>query len=335
MTPRAILTYRTTMNVLKGALATAAIVLGACSGNFATGTGMPNSIPPMGGSSAPPYGQNGIPDNASSSPLPQTSGSPSAATDGVYAISEAQAGFACPSTSDGYACLLRFNVPAPTPTPATQTKGKKTAMASPVALTDAESDTDTHTDADGFVRRTARSGRRQRRRASEWFAVPVQLADAGRADHGAQSASLAQGCAGHVSHARKYAGRRADDGGAPFTLGRFRARGVGRRAIHPTERANRRARLCAAAFQITTHKKHTDYHPLWTFDKSTLKDGTLTFSFAPPKMTIPKGSTYALVLYGDDKSKVSPTPSASASESAGPSATPIASPAASESPTGQ
>jgi hypothetical protein len=43
-----------------------------------------------------------------------------------------------------------------------------------------------------------------------------------------------------------------------------------------------------------------------------LNDNTLTFSFEPPKMTIAKGSTYTLVLYGDDKSMVpSPSPSAS------------------------
>lgn len=55
-------------------------------------------------------------------------------------------------------------------------------------------------------------------------------------------------------------------------------------------------------FQVNKHKKSVDYKPIWTFDKSALNDTTLTFSFKPPKMSIAKGSTYMLVLYGDDKS---------------------------------
>lgn len=93
-------------------------------------------------------------------------------------------------------------------------------------------------------------------------------------------------------------------------------------------------------FLVNRHKKGVDYKPIWTFDKSTLTDTTLTFSFQPPKMKIAKGSTYMLVLYGDDKSTASgsPSPSASPSESPGaapsavPSQTPIASPAPSASP---
>lgn len=87
-------------------------------------------------------------------------------------------------------------------------------------------------------------------------------------------------------------------------------------------------------FQATTNKKKkTDYKPIWNFDKSTLKDDTLTFDFTPPKMKIPKGSTYVLVLFGDDKSKESPAPSAVPSSSANPtSATPVPSPASTASP---
>lgn len=79
-------------------------------------------------------------------------------------------------------------------------------------------------------------------------------------------------------------------------------------------------------FQATTHRKRTDYKPIWTFDKSSLKEDTLTFEFTPPKMTIAKGATYVMVLYGDDKSKVSPSPSSSPSGSAMPSPTPSEAP---------
>jgi hypothetical protein len=79
-------------------------------------------------------------------------------------------------------------------------------------------------------------------------------------------------------------------------------------------------------FQQQTKKGKTSYTPIWTFDKSTLNGSTLSFSFKPPKMTIAKGSTYLLVLYGDDKSKspasASPSPSPSASPGAAPSPMP-------------
>lgn len=93
-------------------------------------------------------------------------------------------------------------------------------------------------------------------------------------------------------------------------------------------------------FQVNKHKKNVDYKPIWTFDKSTLNDTTLTFSFKPPKMKIDKGSTYMLVLYGDDKSTApSALPSAlpsgapaSALPSTAPSGEPSITPAASPTP---
>jgi hypothetical protein len=79
-------------------------------------------------------------------------------------------------------------------------------------------------------------------------------------------------------------------------------------------------------FQVNKEKKGVSYKPIWTFDKSTLNDTTLSFWFqAPPKMKIAKGSTYTLVLYGDDKSAASAAPSGS------PSASPSGSPSASAS----
>lgn len=74
-------------------------------------------------------------------------------------------------------------------------------------------------------------------------------------------------------------------------------------------------------FQVNKRKKGVEYKPVWTFDKSTLNDTTLTFSFQPPKMKIAKGSTYMLVLYGDDRSAA-----ASAAPSAEPSGEPTAPP---------
>lgn len=85
-------------------------------------------------------------------------------------------------------------------------------------------------------------------------------------------------------------------------------------------------------FQVNKKKKGVEYKPIWTFDKSVLNDTTLTFSFKPPKMTIGKGGTYMLVLYGDDKSTLpsgSPSPLPSGPPSGLPSLTPAPSPSAS------
>jgi hypothetical protein len=86
-------------------------------------------------------------------------------------------------------------------------------------------------------------------------------------------------------------------------------------------------------FQVNKKKKGVEYKPVWTFDKSVLNDSTLTFSFQPKKMTIPKGSTYLLVLYGDDKSTVpSPTASSSGAPAPAPSGLPSDLPSALPSP---
>jgi hypothetical protein len=84
-------------------------------------------------------------------------------------------------------------------------------------------------------------------------------------------------------------------------------------------------------FQETIDKKKkTSYRPIWTFDKSTLENDTLTFEFTPPKTTIAKNSTYVLVLFGDMK-KGTPAPSGSPSANPQPSATPQGSPSPTQS----
>jgi hypothetical protein len=77
-------------------------------------------------------------------------------------------------------------------------------------------------------------------------------------------------------------------------------------------------------FHETTHKKRRDYKPIWTFNRSNIEKGALIFDYAPPKFTITKGITYVLVLYGDDKSNATASPSAAASVT--PSVSPTATP---------
>jgi hypothetical protein len=83
-------------------------------------------------------------------------------------------------------------------------------------------------------------------------------------------------------------------------------------------------------FEETVRHKRHDIHPLYTLAKSTLVKQTLTFSMTPPKLTLPKGRKYFVVLYGDQQVAASASPAGSASPVA--SASPSASPKASATP---
>jgi len=76
-------------------------------------------------------------------------------------------------------------------------------------------------------------------------------------------------------------------------------------------------------------KKRHVFKPLYTLAKSSLSKQTLTFSFTPPKITLPKGHTYLIVLYGDQRAATaSPaaTSSATAPEHSEQSSTPAGRP---------
>ena len=66
-------------------------------------------------------------------------------------------------------------------------------------------------------------------------------------------------------------------------------------------------------------KKRHVFKPLFTLAKSSLSKQTLTFSFTPPKLTLPKGHRYLIVLYGDERTATaSPAATASAGASENP-----------------
>lgn len=288
-------------------IAACAIALASCSGNFATGTGMPNTIPQPGESQPPPYGTSGIP-QPGTTVNPQSSASPSAMAEGSYAITDAQSGFACPSTVDGYSCLLKFNVPMPTPEPSASPKGKNKATPSPSPTptptptpspepSGSGSPSPSPTPATVTLKAEAlpkNAPGMYHTPANTLDVVPLMMVQVSpSADLPLTNAVVAQ-----------------------FTL--------------PKEQVGQRG-FAVQLFQAQTHKKKTDYKPIWTFNQSTLKNDTLTFAFMPPpKMSIAKASTYVLVLYGDDKSQQSPAPS----ESPSPAATVPASPAPTLSPAG-
>jgi hypothetical protein len=302
------------MNLSKYALVALALTLAACSGNFSSGTGMPSQIPPVGASNPPPYGTNGMPENAPSE-LPSASPVPTYSP-GTYALSEAAGGFECPSTKDGYACEIRFNIPPATPTPAAGRKGKGAAAETPSpspSPTPTPTPTPTDTPSEnpsGSPSPSASSS--PSKNASPTIALKAQAMpeDAPPMYHTPPNTlDVVPLMLVRLTPNTDF----ALDGAAQasFTL--------------PKEQVAQRG-FAVQLFHETGTKKRTSYTPIWTFDKSSLKDDTLTFDFTPPKMTIAKSSTYVLVLYGDDKSKAGASPSPAASSSPAPSATPAASP---------
>ncbi|MBC5814980.1 MAG: hypothetical protein GIW97_00420 [Candidatus Eremiobacteraeota bacterium] len=73
-------------------------------------------------------------------------------------------------------------------------------------------------------------------------------------------------------------------------------------------------------FEETVNKKnrHT-LRPLFTLAKSSLSKQKLTFDFTPPKLTLPKGHKYLIVLYGDERTATaSPAATGNAKSSAVP-----------------
>jgi hypothetical protein len=243
----------------------------------------------------------------------------------MFAMSDAPTGFQCPSSVDGYACVLRFNVPPPTPTPSpgAKTKGKQKATPTP-SPTPTPTPTPSPTPTPQLNGDAVAMGNEPPLEATP-TPTPSGPAVTLRVEALPKSAPpmyhTPQNTINVVPLMMAHLTPNDDfvlDGRAiaQFTL--------------PADQVEHRG-FAVQLFQETTKKKKTDYRPIWTFDKSTLQDGTLTFEFTPPKLTIHKGDTYDLVLFGDTK-KETPAPSGSPSPSAAPSGSP--SPAASPEPTG-
>lgn len=288
-----------------------AFALAACSGDFGTGTGMPqsNPIPPMGQGTPVPggMGPNGLPQNQSQyTPEPSTSAQPGGAS---FPMSEASTtGFTCPQTSANFACMLKFNLPPPTPAPSPNAKGQKptptpsptpTPTPTPDQSDDNAPDTPTPSPSPTPVSVLLRAEANPKD-APQMMHLPENTLDVVPL----MMVSVTPGgdfkLAGYAQ--------------AQFTI--------------PKEETSGRGFALQLFQEVESHKK-TTYNPLWTLNKSVLQDSTLTFTFnMKPGLTIPKGSTYALVLYADDLAKASPSPHASSSASPSPSPSPSTSPSA-------
>lgn len=269
------------------------------------------NLPPMGGTPVPEVDKNGLP--VGGTPLPsQSPGAQSGAA--TYPIADAQKGFACPPMAEGYACVLSFNLPSPTPAPSASpkdAKGKAKATISPTASpTPSPTPTPTATPSAAPSGSASASPKPTPTPASITLTAQAPPKDAPKMVH--VPASTLDTVALVMVQLTTNSDFSLDGwANAQFTLPKSEVDGRG---------------FALQLFLVNKHKKGVSYKPIWTFDKSTLSDTTLAFSFPTPKMKIAKGSTYMLVLYGDDKSSASAAPSGS------PSASPTVSPAGSASP---
>lgn len=270
----------------RGIFAVAALALAGCSGNFAAGPSQPNTIPLAGVSPSP-----GLASSALASPAP----SPAANT-AVVSFAESQSGLHCPTIS-GFTCTLRFNIPdAPSPSPSPSGKPKK-ATPSPAP-------TPSPTPA------ASSSGAPSPSPAPTGDTVTLKLAvlpkDAPPLQHAVKDTVAVTPLelltmtpsANFVIQGNVI---------AQFTLPHEQIAGRG---------------FALQIFERTAHKNKVHYRPIYSFDKSSLHGNSLDFSFKAPKITVPKGTTYALVLYGGDRPTVTASPVSSAQPDAKPSATP-------------
>lgn len=319
----------------RSTLAAAALFLASCSGNFGTGTSMPgNALPPDGTQGV---GTNSMPGaNPSSTPAAQAQAKTAATpSPGVYPLSQAKAGFACPPTTDGYACVLQFNVPPPTPAPKSA-KGKRTAAKASATSVPSPGESPSAVPGGSPAPSGAPSGA-DMGGMSGMAAGPSSPAPATPSPKPTATPPSATLTASALpKNAPPMAHTPANvldvvplmmvsvttsasfpldgDAVAQFTLPKSQIDGRG---------------FALQLFAETTHKKHHAYKPIWTFNRSNIEKGALIFDYAPPKFTIAKGNTYVLVLYGDDKSRATPSRSTrSASPSPQPTATASVSPSA-------
>jgi len=269
------------MNRLRNAaLAAIAVLASACQGSLSSEPSLPFTPPPNGG-----VGSNGGAPLSGGSP--QANSTPGTVTTQTasYALSAASDGFACVQ-SNGYGCLLRFNIPtqssghapkaAPSGTPRTPVPS-----ASPVSpLEDAVSNPSASPSAGPTP-----SGPTM---ALTMTALP---------NDAPKMVINSKAPVATTALVRVLLVTSAD-----FTLD---GRALAQFTLPQPELVDRG--FAVQLFEETVHgKKHTT-NAILTIAKSALSGGTLTFGFTAPKLTIPKDRHYLVVLYGDAR-PATPTP---------------------------
>lgn len=258
--------------VRRAALAITVLLVTACQGSLSSGPSLPFTPPPGGVS--PLSGET-----------PQANQTPAslAAQTVTYALSSAADGFAC-SDTNGYSCLLRFNLPK-------ESSGAPKQKPSPAPRTAAPSASPTSPLEDAVSNSSAPAATASPSGPTMALTMTALPNDAPKMVITSKT-PLATVALVRVQLVP------SDD----FTLN---GHAVAQFTLPHPELVDRG--FAVQVFGETTHgKKHTTT-PIITIARSALEGSTLTFRFTPPKLTIPKGRHYLIVLYGDAR-PATPTP---------------------------
>lgn len=283
-------------SLCRAAAVLAMLCAAACQGSYSSGPQIPNTVPSGGAGAPAPNPTTNPASNSQSAPPPGTLS---------FAFADAAHGFTCPA-SGGFACTLRLNAAAETPAPSASPSGSPRPSASPSPSPSPAPSVSPSASPAGSP--TPEAGT---------FAVTVSALpkDAPKMVITKKDAppTVAVMMLTLVPSADFALDGRAV---AEFTL--------------PKEQVTNRGFAIQLFEETVRHKRH-DVHPLYTLAKSTLVKQTLTFSMTPPKLTLPKGRKYFIVLFGDALAPgATPTPGVTLSPA--PSPSPLPSPPVSPSP---
>lgn len=291
------------MKGLRVAALLAAMTIGAgCQGSFGGGTGLPTTMSTLGPGAL-----------ASTTPGPASTASaapqqPQNAT-ASFSLTEEGPGFTCPALDGGYSCVVRLNVHAPSPTPSASSSGSRKGKKPTPSPTPSPTPTPTPAPAASASPGTIASPSPTPASPSMSVAVSIYPADAPK-----MVIVSKEKLPPTVAVMRLALVPSVD-----FTLD---GAAMAQFTLPDTEFGNRGFAL--QFFEETVGKKNKrSTHPLYSLTKSQLDKQTLTFSLKPPKLTLPKGHKYLMVLYADQRPA---TPSPAPSSSVTPQASPVLQP---------
>jgi len=285
----------------------------ACQGNFGSGPQIPGTIQSSG------TGPFGATPAATGSVAPNSVASGAPGETQAFLIADLAKGIAC-HESAGFSCVLHFNLPAPAPSSSAGAKGLSNASASPSATP-----TPTPTPSPG-PKTSGSPGASTAPSPSAAPAGPTLSLTMTALPTDAPKMVITGKSVLPTTALMRIALVPSEDftldgaASAVFTL--------------PKDQIENRGFAIQLFEDTVNKKKKRGYRPLFTLAKSSLSKQKLTFDFTPPKLTLPKGHKYLIVLYGDERTATaSPAATGSAKASAAPDSSSSASPTPAARPT--
>ena len=299
-----------TRHLRAAASALALLCVVACQGSYSSGPQIPNTLP-----SGAVQSQTGASPGASATPAT----SALTVQTQSFAFSDAAKGYTCPQ-ANGFGCFLRLNVPAESPSPSPSAGKSAKASASPVPSPSVSASASPGASASPESSASPAASPTAAAVSGPVFALTMTALP----NDAPKMVITSKDAPATTALIRVTLVPSAD-----FTLD---GRAIAQFTLPKDQIADRGFAL--QFFEETVRRKRHDVHPLYTLAKSTLEKQTLTFTMTPPKITLPKGHKYFVVLYGDQRAATpSPSPGGSASPAAALSASPSAMPSVYSMPT--